>query len=446
MKEALNQYLKLYAITDRAWLNGSSLASAVEQAILGGATIIQFREKLLTGEQLKQEAKAVRDICREYGIPFIVNDDVYLALELDADGVHVGASDMGIREARELLGENKIIGATAKTVQQAIAAEAAGADYLGSGAIFGTTTKADAKPMTMQLLTEICGSVSLPVVAIGGIDETNIAKLRKVPVCGCAVVSGIFAQKNIRAAAEQLRVSFLGKSVIQCMTNYVTANEVANALLAFGASPIMAHHIKEVEEVQRSASGLLLNLGATDDYDAMLLAYRAALQSGHPVVIDPVGVGGIEYRRNFLKKLLTIGSPTCIRGNMGEIRAILKDESTMRGLDYAGDNAFKEDELAVRTLSEKLSCIIVATGEQDMIADPEAFYKVDTGSPRQKMVTGSGCMLSAILCAKLSLNPMRPSRYLAGICKCVGDAAVEAAGCEGGTMNFLHAWMDRFTS
>ena len=201
------KHLKLYAITDRSWLNGDTLAHQVELAILGGVTMIQLREKNLKGEELEILARQVQEVCRKYQIPFIINDNVDLAKKIDADGVHVGQSDMAVEQAREILGPDKIIGATAKTVEQAKIAEEQGADYLGSGAVFGSTTKTDATPMSKELLQQICESVQIPVVAIGGITLENVEELRGCRIAGVAVVSGIFAQPDITVAAEK----FCGK-------------------------------------------------------------------------------------------------------------------------------------------------------------------------------------------------------------------------------------------
>jgi len=197
--------LALYAVTDGRWAVNRTLPEQVEEAILGGATMIQLREKELDYEAFREEARVIQGICKKYGVPFIVNDNVELARELEADGVHVGQSDLAALEARKILGEDKIIGVTAKTVEQAKAAEAAGADYLGSGAVFGTSTKSDAKPMELSLLKEITASVSIPVVAIGGIDESNAHRLKGTGIAGMAVVSGIFAKEDCKKAAEFLR-------------------------------------------------------------------------------------------------------------------------------------------------------------------------------------------------------------------------------------------------
>lgn len=196
------EQLKLYGITDRTWLHGQSLAEKVEQAILGGVTIVQLREKELAYDNLKTLALEVKEVCNKYQIPFIINDNVELAKEIDADGVHVGQSDAAVSYAKKELGKGKIVGATAKTIEQAKKAEAEGADYLGSGAVFGSSTKKDALPMTKELLNEICNSVSIPVVAIGGINADNYKELSGCDIAGIAVVSGIFAKEDAKAAAE----------------------------------------------------------------------------------------------------------------------------------------------------------------------------------------------------------------------------------------------------
>lgn len=159
----------------------------------------------LSEADFEQEAKELLELCHKYNVNLIINDNVALAAKVGADGVHIGQSDMGVEKARAILGKEKIIGVTAKTVEQAKAAEAAGADYLGSGAVFGTSTKKDAKPMDHALLQEICESVKIPVVAIGGIDGGNILLLKDRKMAGVAVVSGLFACEDIKKAAEDLR-------------------------------------------------------------------------------------------------------------------------------------------------------------------------------------------------------------------------------------------------
>jgi len=165
------EQLLLYAITDRSWLKGETLYAQVEKALKGGVTLVQLREKELSEPEFEAEGRSLLELCHRYRVPLIINDNVELAERIGADGVHVGQSDMELTRAREILGTVKIIGVTAKTIEQAQAAEKAGADYLGSGAVFGSSTKTDAKPMELTLLQEICQSVTIPVVAIGGINH-----------------------------------------------------------------------------------------------------------------------------------------------------------------------------------------------------------------------------------------------------------------------------------
>lgn len=197
--------LTLYAVTDRSWLGEETLYQQVEQALKAGVTMVQLREKNLSTEDFEKEARALLLLCHAYHAPLIINDDVELAKRTGADGVHIGQSDMEIKKAREILGSGKIIGVTAKTVEQAKAAEASGADYLGSGAVFGSSTKKDAIPLAHDLLQEICESVQIPVVAIGGITAENAMLLKERGIAGIAVVSGIFACKDIGQAAAELR-------------------------------------------------------------------------------------------------------------------------------------------------------------------------------------------------------------------------------------------------
>ena len=202
--------LRLYAVTDRSWLGTQTLAQQVEQALRGGATCVQLREKELNDTDFLAEAKELKILCARYGVPLIINDNVELALKVDADGVHVGQEDMDARDVRGLIGPDKILGVTAKTVEQAQRAQRNGADYLGSGAVFGSTTKRNAKPMSMELLKSICQSVAIPVVAIGGIHRGNIASLAGTGIRGAAVVSGIFAAADIEEECRLLKAEIAG--------------------------------------------------------------------------------------------------------------------------------------------------------------------------------------------------------------------------------------------
>lgn len=198
------QNLLLYAVTDRAWVGRQTLLEQIESALKGGVTLVQLREKSLPEEQLLQEAKEAAALCHRYGVPLIVNDSVEVALQ-SGDGVHVGIEDQPVEAIRRRAGKGFLIGATAKTVAQAQVAQAAGADYLGVGAVFPSPTKKNAIRITTEQLGEICGSVSIPCVAIGGISRENLPALAGGGMDGFALVSAIFSQPDIEAACRELR-------------------------------------------------------------------------------------------------------------------------------------------------------------------------------------------------------------------------------------------------
>ena len=194
----------LYAVTDSAWLHGRTLASCVREALAGGATFVQLREKHMSTDELVEEAKTILPICREARVPFLIDDDVEAARIVGADGVHVGQSDTACAEARRILGPDAIVGVSAQTVEQAVAAERAGADYLGVGALIPTPTKPDAVDVTPEELTRICRAVKIPVVGIGGLHLSTIDILDGTGAAGVAVVSAIFAAEDIERDTREL--------------------------------------------------------------------------------------------------------------------------------------------------------------------------------------------------------------------------------------------------
>ena len=197
--------LLVYAVTDRHWLNGRTLYEVVKESLDGGVTFLQLREKDLDDENFLKEAVELKGLCKEYKVPFVINDNVDIAIKMDADGVHVGQSDMEAGDVRAKLGPDKIIGVSAQTVEQAILAEQRGADYLGVGAVFPTGSKDDADDVSLETLKAICEAVSIPVVAIGGITLENTPQLAGTGISGVAVISAIYAQEDIRKASEDLK-------------------------------------------------------------------------------------------------------------------------------------------------------------------------------------------------------------------------------------------------
>ena len=199
--------LLLYAVTDRHWLDGRTLKEVVLESLEGGVTMLQLREKHLDEAHFLEEAKELQMLCRSWHVPFLINDNVEIALAMEADGVHVGQSDMAAGDVRKKLGDDKIIGVSAQTVEQALLAEKAGADYLGVGAVFPTSSKDDANEVTYETLKAICSAVSIPVVAIGGITQENVHRLAGSGICGAAVISAIYAKPDIKKAAAELKTA-----------------------------------------------------------------------------------------------------------------------------------------------------------------------------------------------------------------------------------------------
>jgi len=203
----------LYAVTDRSWLGEQTLAMRVEETLIGGTTFVQLREKNLDYALFSEEAKEMKALCGKYHVPFVINDNVEIAIESDADGVHIGQSDKKISDVRAALGEDKIIGVSAQTVEQAILAQQEGADYLGVGAVFSTSTKLDADSVSFQTLKSICEAVNIPVIAIGGINENNILELSGTGIDGVAIISALFAKSDIISATKTLCT--LSKNVVK---------------------------------------------------------------------------------------------------------------------------------------------------------------------------------------------------------------------------------------
>lgn len=196
----------LYAVTDRAWVGEQTLCQQVESALKGGVTCVQLREKELGEADFLAEAIEMKKLCKKYGAVFIVNDNLEVAIKSNADGIHVGQQDMNAKDVRRLIGDDKILGVSVHTIDQALTAEKTGADYLGVGSVFTTTTKPDATVVSYETLALICKAVSVPVVAIGGINKDNILRLSGSGVDGVAVVSAIFSARDIEKECRELRI------------------------------------------------------------------------------------------------------------------------------------------------------------------------------------------------------------------------------------------------
>lgn len=199
------EFLKLYAVTDRGWIGNRSMSEEVEKSLKAGVTCLQIREKNISDEEYLSRSIELRKICNKYNVPFIVDDNVEIALASGADGVHVGQKDLLNRNIRAMIGSDKILGISANSVELAIAAEKAGADYIGVGSIQLSPTKGESKVLSLEYVQEICSSVSIPVVAIGGVNEQNIPKLKGTGVAGVAVISAIFGKDDVAEATYKLK-------------------------------------------------------------------------------------------------------------------------------------------------------------------------------------------------------------------------------------------------
>ena len=198
------KYMQLYAVTDRAWTGNKTLYEQIKEALENGVTCVQLREKNLDEASFIEEAKKISVLCRQYNTPFIVNDSVNVAIASNADGIHIGQEDMGLKDVRKIVGENMIIGISAHTVEEAKFAQENGADYIGIGAVFETSTKNDVEVIPYEKVKSICDAVDMPKVAIGGINAENILKLKGSGIDGVAVVSAIFGAKDIGKATKEL--------------------------------------------------------------------------------------------------------------------------------------------------------------------------------------------------------------------------------------------------
>ncbi len=196
--------MRLYAVTDRSWLEGQTLYSQVEKALKGGVTCVQLREKKRPTSDFLEEGLSIARLCKKYNVPLIINDDVSVALRCQADGIHIGQQDTPLLDVRRLVGNTVIIGVSVHNVQEALDAVANGADYLGVGAAFSTSTKQDASVLSHKTISDICNAVNIPVVAIGGINKKNIQHLAGTGIHGVALVSAIFSSKDIEKTCQEL--------------------------------------------------------------------------------------------------------------------------------------------------------------------------------------------------------------------------------------------------
>ncbi|KAE9411580.1 TMP-TENI-domain-containing protein [Gymnopus androsaceus JB14] len=440
----------LYLVTDRKLLPpGKDYFESLEQSLRGGVTIVQIREKDTDTAEFLDIALRSKDLCDRYKVPLIVNDRLDIALAVQADGLHVGQRDMPVSVARKLLPANTIIGVSCNNLQEIEKAIQDGADYVGIGAVWATTTKDLDKPVigvrgVGEMLQRLDGT-SIKAVAIGGIKSQNLLRTLHGSVSpnnhaldGVAVVSEIMGSLIPEQAAARLSelISSFKRSgcihkalsvssdysvttvidgvvdllncvrerspLIHQITNNVVIAQSANATIALGASPIMATTVQEMEDLAKIHGALLVNIGTLvpTAYEGMMAAGTFANARRKPVVFDPVGVGASEFRKKAVGGLLNTWQSSVIKGNAAELAALAgSNEVQSKGVDSVG-SGFKDPVSFVRNVARKerkhsissSCCVVVLSGKIDYISDGTNVAVLENGHELLSKMTGSGCI------------------------------------------------------
>lgn len=453
---------------------------------------MQYRDKTSDTGDLIKVAKALHKVTRAAGIPLLINDRVDVALAVGVEGVHIGQDDIHITEARRLLGPHAIIGVTANSEDEALAAAEAGADYLGLGTVFATPTKENAKSIigtagVRQILSRLAekGHEKLRTVCIGGINATNAQRVLyqiatpAKELDGIAVVSALVAAPDAKKAAENLSTligtpaPFVSTTVVQdltvedvvskvpgiikrmatkkplChnMTNLVVQNFAANVALAVGASPIMSNNGEEAGDLAALGGSLVINMGTTTpemraQHIKALNAYNAV---GGPVLFDPVGAGATQHRRDGVKALMAAGYFSVIKGNEGEIRTVAGSAGVKQhGVDSGASQLTQEEKVQlVKQTAVRERCVILMTGSIDVLSDGKRTFLIRNGHPLLGEITGSGCTLGTTIASVLAVEREDPLlAALAGILL-YEIAAEEAVPSAQGPGTFIPAFIDR---
>ncbi|KAF9411069.1 hypothetical protein BGZ94_001448, partial [Podila epigama] len=450
----------LYLVTDSGLNHPSrTLVESVEDSIRGGVTLVQLREKDLDTPAFIDLARKVQVVTKKYNVPLLINDNIEVALAIDAEGAHVGQDDISCVEARRLLGPNKILGISTGTPEEAKKALADGADYIGIGTCFMTQTKSPKRTLgpigVRTILEALPADHSLKTVVIGGIKHDNTRRVVTHSagangriLDGIAVVTGIVGAKDAKAASEELlkeynagreiatqalhatssnkpNVDTVLKTLPQLLTtlretsplthhisNYVVMNDTANATLALGGSPIMAPSATEAEDLSKVVSSVVLNIGTlTESFvECMLEAGKHANAQGKPVILDPVGAGATTLRKNTTARILNAVHVDIIKGNAGEISTIAEiigrstETIAMRGVDSLGQG-FVNPAAVVQAVAKREHCVVAMTGVVDYVSDGYRTVAIENGHSYQGRITGSGCMIASSIASFAAISP-----------------------------------------
>lgn len=489
----------LYLVTDStaAILGDKDIVHVVEQAIQGGVTVVQYRDKHAdTGVMIDIAAK-LHAVTQKYKVPLLINDRVDVCQAVGAEGVHIGQDDMDCNKARNILGSDAIIGVTASSVDEARKAIEDGADYLGIGTTFATPTKTDTKSIIgtrgLQQILAACDTgteKSVPCVAIGSINVSNVQRVLHQSAYGSnrlngvAVVSAIVAATDSQAAAKTLSeliksapekfysavppnkqpvmdlkglmaqmpgiIKTHATSSVLChnMTNTVVQNFVANVCLATGASPIMSEIAVEAPDLAKLGGALVVNMGTAtpEKLNSFVAGMRAYNAVGAPVLLDPVGGGATGHRRATVKTLLASGFFSVIKGNENEISAVAGSSNVQqRGVDSSPSASTDEDKAdLVKRLAQREHCIVLMTGETDHLSDGVRSVTINNGSPYLGKITGAGCALGAVIASYLAVH--REDKFLAALAgimhyEIAAERAEARQDCKG-PGSFIPAFLD----
>ncbi|CAG8336049.1 unnamed protein product [Penicillium salamii] len=452
--------LSLYLVTDStpAILKGRDLCSVVEQAIQGGVTVVQYRDKSNDTGALVETARKLHQVTKKYNVPLLINDRVDVALAIGAEGVHLGQDDMKFEQAKQLLPKDAIIGISTSTVEEAKKAVADGADYLGIGTMFATPTKTNTKSVIgtagTQIILDAIKDSSVGTVSIGGINHSNVqrviyqSKSSQKSLDGVAIVSAIVAADDPKASAQKfaelinnaprfalasnpsranetealisdvpqvIRKMVEVHPLVHNMINFVVSNFVANVALSIGASPIMSPYGDEATDLCKFDGALLINMGTltSESVSNYLKAIKAYNERGNPVIYDPVGAAATQIRRSAVTQLMAGGYFDLIKGNEGEIRQAWGSGAVQqRGVD-SGPSTLDGNQKATlaRDLARRERNVVLMTGATDYLSDGERVIAVENGHPFLGQVTGTGCAIGTI--SGCFLTAHRSDRLLA---------------------------------
>ncbi|EXJ90766.1 hypothetical protein A1O1_03870 [Capronia coronata CBS 617.96] len=489
----------LYLVTDStpAILGDKDIVEVVDQAIEGGVTIVQYRDKHADTGVMVEIASKLHAVTQKHNVPLLINDRLDVCQAVGAEGIHIGQDDMGCVEARKILGPDAIIGVTASSVEEAQKAIEDGADYLGIGTTFATPTKTDTKSIIgtrgLQEILAACATgteKTVPCVAIGSINASNVQRVLHQSahgsnrLNGVAVVSAIMASMDPQASARSLldliktapekfyaavppntaritdfanliaQIPYIIKahvsSSVLChnMTNTVVQNFAANVCLATGSSPIMSENGPEAPDLARLGGALVINMGTAtpDKMNAFTAGLRAYNAVGAPVLFDPVGGGATAVRRDAVKTLLAAGFFSVIKGNESEIGAVAGTSTTrQRGVD-SGPSVSTAEEKAklVKAIALREHCVVLMTGKTDYLSDGERTVAIENGSQYLGKITGSGCALGSVIASYVAVHPQdKLLAALAGILhyEIAAERAEARQDCRG-PGSFIPAFLD----